>query len=78
MRPHVPPRIGYGPGQRPAPAARERTAKQPFHRPGPAGRRGSPGAGRGSTGGVRQHQQAEAVSRSITDPDLQAQALALT
>jgi hypothetical protein len=36
MRPHVPPRIGYGLGSATCtPAARERTAKQSFHRPGP-------------------------------------------
>jgi hypothetical protein len=39
MRPHVPPRIGYGAWVSDLhPAARERTAKQPFYRPGPAGR----------------------------------------
>jgi len=44
MRPHVPPRIGYGARVSDLhPAARERTAKQPFYRPGPC--RSGPGCG---------------------------------
>jgi hypothetical protein len=76
MRPQVPPQIGYGPGQRPAPRrpGTDDQAAIPPTRPGRPG----PSADRGNTGGAGQHQQAEAVSRSITDPDPQAQAPAVT